>query len=278
MACLTDQRWQRTLRRHFDRAASTYAGHAGVQRQSADAWLARWQTADAPTGRVLDLGCGSGYLACALASWPDVEHLLAVDLSEGMLRGPDWRPSPVLTRLCADASALPLATASIDVAISHFALHWCPSPTQVFAELRRVLRPDGVAQVVIPVAGSLPGRVDAPPDDETLRPLSVWREAVASAGWQVVAEEVVTQGEYHADARAWLTALRAMGVTARRDAPAGLSGRARLQALLRRLEALREPEGIPLRYQLWQARLTPVPHGLMILSEARRNEPCPHFS
>ncbi|MFX7709173.1 methyltransferase domain-containing protein, partial [Acinetobacter baumannii] len=84
----------------------------------------------------------------------------------GMLRAPDWqaaatgpdapaRAGAVISRLAADAACLPLATASVDALLSNFALHWCPDPLQLMRELRRVVRADGLAQLAIPVAGSL---------------------------------------------------------------------------------------------------------------------------
>lgn len=261
---VADLRWQRLLRRHFDRAASSYGNHAGVQRRCDDAAMARWQFAantqgDRPTGRVLEAGCGDGHLARQLVRLPGVSELVALDLSEAMLRGPAWPAAGGPMRLCADASALPLADAAVDAVVSHFALHWCPSPLAVLTELGRVLVPGGQAHLVIPVAGSLPGRAAASEAfeqaDETLRPLADWQAAAQAAGWQVMTEAVSLLGEHHPDPPAWLAAIKAMGVTARRDAGAGLAGRARHQALMSRLEALREPAGIPLCYRVWQVCL-----------------------
>lgn len=217
----------------------------------------------APSGRVLEVGCGDGHLARQLAGLPGVNSLIAVDLSEAMLRVCTWPAGGETLRLCADAAALPLANASVDAVVSHFALHWCLSPVAVLGELRRVLAPGGHAFLIVPVAGSLPGRDPLPdaadpchdPRDETLRPLADWQAAARAAGWQVVTETVALKGEHHPDPAAWLAAVKAMGVTARRDAEAGLAGRARHQALMARLETLREPDGIPLRYRVWQVRL-----------------------
>ncbi len=260
-----DRRWQAVLRRRFDRAADGYQQLARAQQASADDLLQSlraltWQ------GLVLDLGCGTGHLTRALAMQPAVTGVLALDVSEGMLRVPEWQVAAdavtagkaPLQRLCADAAGLPLATASIDVLTSNFALHWCPQPLPLLRELRRVIRADGLARLVIPVAGSLDGRTERAAAGASLRPAADWQRAADTAGWQRADDDVAVYAEYHSDPDAWLQALRAMGVTARRGTGQGLSGKAALAALRDRLEATRTAQGIPLRYQVWRATLRPA--------------------
>lgn len=253
------QRWQSVLRRRFDRAADGYQRLALAQQASADDLLASLQPLSL-SGRVLDLGCGSGHLSRALAAVAGVDAVLALDISEGMLRVPEWQEAGVapLHRLCADAAVLPLLTASMDVLTSNFALHWCPQPVALLRELRRVCRPDGLARLVIPVAGSLDGRTTRAAAGASLRPVTDWQLAADAAGWQRAAEDTADYVEYHASPDAWLQALRAIGVTARRGTGQGLSGRAALTALRERLEASRTDAGIPLRYQVWRVTLRPA--------------------
>lgn len=259
-AAVAEARWQTVLRRRFDRAAHAYQALAQAQRASADELLMSLR-GEALRGTLLDVGCGTGHLARALAAEPGVTDVLAVDLSEGMLRAGDWRDGcdqvvPML--LCADAVNLPLASASVDVLVSNFALHWCPQPLLVLRELRRVLRADGCARLVIPVAGSLSGRSERAAEGAALRPMVDWREAALVAGWQCHGDDLADYVEHHADADAWLATLRAMGVTARRETGQGLAGRAALAALRERLESTRTPAGIPLRYKVWRATLRPA--------------------
>ena len=74
--------------------------------------------------RVLDLGCGPGHAALAMRKRWKSAQVLALDLALPMLVGikRDWlRP---LSRVCADARALPLADASIDVLFSNLCMQW----------------------------------------------------------------------------------------------------------------------------------------------------------
>lgn len=144
---------KRQVRSAFSRAAATYDGAAHLQRDIADQLLERLRDAKAAPQALLDLGCGTGYLARRLTQQFPGSRVVALDVAEGMLqradaRMPAWRRwLPGARRawlpLCADAESLPLAGASFDVVISNLALQWC-DPQHVFAEVRRVLRPDGL--------------------------------------------------------------------------------------------------------------------------------------
>lgn len=254
--------WQATLRRRFDRAASGYEALAQLQQQSAERLAdAVLQQAISPQAaarpeRILDLGCGTGWLLRHLhQQWPaeQVPTLLALDLSEGMLQAAGTESGPL--RICADASSLPFANASIDLLLSNFALHWCDDPSQVLSEMHRVSTADGLAFCVIPVAGSLGARGEQAGQGASLRDLQDWQQAVADSPWQLVSSELEQWVEHHETPAAWLQTLRALGVTARRGVSPGLSGRAAHAELQRSLELAREPAGIPLRYQVWRIHL-----------------------
>lgn len=258
--------WQAVLRRRFDRAASGYEALAQLQQQSAERLAdAVLQQAISPQAaarpeHILDLGCGTGWLLRHVRQhWPAgaAPSLFALDLSEGMLQAPAWQTavSDCPLRICADASSLPLASASIDLLLSNFALHWCDDPAQLLAEMHRVSTSRGRAFCVIPVAGSLSARGEQAGQGAALRDLQDWQQAVADSPWQLVSSELEQWVEHHETPAAWLHTLRALGVTARRGVSRGLPGRAAYAELQRQLELSREPAGIPLRYQVWRIQL-----------------------
>lgn len=95
-------------------------------------------------GRVLDLGCGPGKMARALA--PRVGEVLAVDPSAAMLRlghDLDAGGNPNIRWIEATAEALDLAAASLDLAVVGAAIHWM-EPACVFPKLATALRPGAV--------------------------------------------------------------------------------------------------------------------------------------
>lgn len=98
--------------------------------------------------RVLDAGCGDGDGARRLAGvYPDAQ-LLGLDFAFPMLRAArshgGWLRRALardrLDCICADFAALPLATASVDLAWSSLALHCAGDPLPALKELRRVLK------------------------------------------------------------------------------------------------------------------------------------------
>jgi len=91
--------------------------------------------------RVLDAGCGTGFFAAGLRrACPDAV-VLGADLSTGMLaRAGAAGAWPLLQ---ADATRLPVATASVDVVVARGVLHHLPDVGAALAEWRRVLRPEG---------------------------------------------------------------------------------------------------------------------------------------
>ena len=96
--------------------------------------------------RIVDLGCGPGKGTAMLMHHYPRARVLAVDLALPMLAGVRrqrgwWRRQP--WPVAADAAALPLADASVDMVFSSLMLPWC-EPERVFRECARVLRPGGL--------------------------------------------------------------------------------------------------------------------------------------
>jgi SAM-dependent methyltransferase len=98
---------------------------------------------------ILDAGCSSGYLLDDLARAYPSAQLIGVDLLAGGLR----RAHALVPRaqlLQADVRALPLADESVDAVLSANLLEHVPDDAGALAELRRVLRPGGLAALVVP--------------------------------------------------------------------------------------------------------------------------------
>ena len=118
------------------------------QRPALDIWSGALDLAEMRGDEsILDVGCGNGRYLGALIGRGHRGPLYGADLSRGMLRSarPFAGAAPLLV---VDAQALPFADDSFDVTLAMHMLYHVPDRSVAIAELRRVLRPDGVALVV----------------------------------------------------------------------------------------------------------------------------------
>ncbi len=141
--------------RSFGNAAAHYDDVAVLQRQTGDELLNRLSLVTLKPKRVLDLGVGTGRNLTLLAKrYPDAQ-MIALDIAPAMLQQARqryqkisgikrWLPySKMPFYLAGDAEKLPLADNSVDLVFANLALQWC-DPRTSFAEIQRVLRPDGL--------------------------------------------------------------------------------------------------------------------------------------
>jgi ubiquinone/menaquinone biosynthesis C-methylase UbiE len=105
---------------------------------------------DAPLGRVLDVGTGTGRMAELFE--PAAAEVVALDNSPEMLRLARARLqhlAPGRVELVqGDFAALPFAGASFDTVLFHQVLHYAQAPEAVLAEAARVTRPGGRIAIV----------------------------------------------------------------------------------------------------------------------------------
>jgi SAM-dependent methyltransferase len=103
--------------------------------------------------RVLDVGCGTGWLWVEAApSLPDDLDLTLTDLSIGMVRDALGRVSGRgrhrrVTGHVADVQQLPFTAEQFDVVVANHMLYHVPEPRLAVREMARVLRPEGVVLV-----------------------------------------------------------------------------------------------------------------------------------
>jgi ubiquinone/menaquinone biosynthesis C-methylase UbiE len=99
-----------------------------------------------PTGKVLDLGCGSGYNCAALhTQWPNIE-ITGVDIEEAALP-PDYVR---YLQVDLDKGILPFADSEFEAVMITHVLEHLQSLNQIGLEIGRVLKPGGLLYVETP--------------------------------------------------------------------------------------------------------------------------------
>lgn len=143
------------IRRQFSRAAASYDSGASVSREVCSRLLERLDLMRMIPARILDLGSGTGLAAQGLSRRYPGARVIALDSCLPMLRqrrrtrrGSE-RLRAMLTGgsiqdVCADLERLPLATGSIDLAVSNLTLQWSTAPEAAIREAYRTLRRGGL--------------------------------------------------------------------------------------------------------------------------------------
>lgn len=136
----------RDVRRRFDRAAHQFDDFAFVHTVTRDGLLARLKPMLIDATTVLDLGCATGAALKPLAQRFRGAHVIALDVSQSMLRRAAKRRGWFARQslLQADASRLPIADHSVDVVFCNQLLPCVADPAAVLAEVGRVLRANGL--------------------------------------------------------------------------------------------------------------------------------------
>lgn len=133
---------KRRLAAAFDRAAADYERQAVLQRTVAERMVERLALFKLAPRWVLDAGTGTGYGARLLTQRYRLEGLVALDLSQGMLRAARGLAPRLFSRqrfVRGDLERLPLRAGGFDLVFSSLSLQWCNDLDRVFRELKRVL-------------------------------------------------------------------------------------------------------------------------------------------
>lgn len=227
----------RLVRRNFSSHADDYDRYAMVQ-QRVVANLATLLLQSGPlSGRLLDVGTGTGHLAATLArACPDLQLVLS-DIAHGMSRHAA-AALPGALALDGDAQALPLRSGSCELVASASVYQWMNDLPRAFAEAARVLAAGGRfafalfgsetlfelrschRQALRELAAGVRSHALDFPDLEQVK------AALQSAGLQVRELRRQLEVDYHADIASLLRGLKAIGASnAAAERPQGLASR-----------------------------------------------------
>jgi ubiquinone/menaquinone biosynthesis C-methylase UbiE len=125
--------YERLMGRWSRRLATAFLDHVGLEAGET----------------ILDVGCGTGSLAAALAERPEPRSITGIDIAFPFVEFAARRRRNRLRFLVGDACALPFPEAGFDRTLSLLALKFVSKPAQALAEIRRVTRPGGRIGVAV---------------------------------------------------------------------------------------------------------------------------------
>ena len=134
---------QTAQRRYRDRAAAGFGGFDFLKREAALRIADRLELMRRDFPLCLDFGCHDGALTREIRSTDKVGTVIQADPAAGFAaHAADCGPAVVT-----EYDRLPFAAASFDAVFSCLTLHWVDDLPGVMAQMRRMLKPDGLCLV-----------------------------------------------------------------------------------------------------------------------------------
>jgi malonyl-CoA O-methyltransferase len=132
---------------HFSKNASNYDQYAHVQKKMRDILIEFMLQNNKDTLKVkniLEFGCGTGYLTCALTELFPSAHITAVDIAPGMITEikPKLKNNSV-DFICGDIEEINLNT-TYDIIISNATFQWFNHMPITMKKLYAALNPNGI--------------------------------------------------------------------------------------------------------------------------------------
>ncbi len=249
----------RRVRAAFERASVGYDRSAALQTRVRAELIARLALFKLAPQVALDLGTGTGAGAQVLARAYRRALVLALDNAEGMLRAARRRSGFFrrFTRVRADAAALPLASARVDLVFSNLMLQWCNDLSGPLAEVRRVLTPGGLFAFSTFGPDTLQelraawAAVDADSHVNRFLDMHDVGDALTRAGFAEPVLDVERIVLSYPDTTALMRDLKAIGAhNATSARPRGLTGRTRMQNMRAAYEQFRRDEHLPASFEV----------------------------
>jgi malonyl-CoA O-methyltransferase len=221
------------IRRNFARRAYSYDRHAGMQRFMAQNLVAAVGDSLARARRILEIGCGTGYLTGLLRQANAAARLVALDLDAALVTAARQRLGPAagVAWLVADGET-PLR-GEYDLIIANATFQWFTRPGETVTAYYRNLTAGGVlafstlgpqtfrelAEALDQAARSLNLPATPPIPAQGFGDRRTWSDCLSGAGFRQVrlAREMVTAT--FPSVKEFLKALQATGATNPRPCP-----------------------------------------------------------
>lgn len=253
----------RKMRGNFSEHAREYDCYASVQKRVVELLKDTVFNKLTIQGPTLDVGTGTGALALALSQDSYKDNLVVMDIAHGMTNQAMQR-LPGCFACDADAKHLPFIDNSFSQVVSSSVYQWVDSLPSAFAEVARILKPDGLFAVALFGEQTLfelrtsyskalaqcksleKSHVQNFPAQEEVA------EALSRAGMECQTLFSTMEVEYHLDVPDLLRQLKKIGASnASADRPKGLASRKVMQSMIAMYEEqFRTARGLPASYEV----------------------------
>lgn len=222
---------QEACKRNFGQSAATYDEYALVQKDMARDLLAKIKSTRPAFDRILEIGCGTGFLTELLAREYPQARIIALDIAPEMLARAKKQLVEFtnIAYLLADGEnlspAILAAHPSYDLIVSNAVFQWFSDYRTPLAQYHSRLKPDGYLIFNTLGAGTfkelyacLEHRDGDPARDSFVTPEKL-REILSAAGFQSVMVTEMIKEQYFDSSRRFLTSLKRVGAHKHQVAP-----------------------------------------------------------
>ena len=243
----------------FDHAARSYDEAAVLQHEVGKRVMDRLEFIKIEPEIIIDIGSGTGRLSSAVTKrYPD-SRVYSLDLAPEML---NYARKQSITQptafVCADAEQLPFSDQSVDMIVSNVTIQWCMNLEQAFKEFHRIIKPGGLLMFTTFGPDTLKelrsswNGVDEYNHVNAFFDMHDIGDALKRIGLSDPVMDVENFTLTYQEATTLMRDLKAVGahnVTAGR--PHGLTGKQRLQKVIKRYEQFRMDDGLlPATYEV----------------------------
>ncbi len=259
---LNRQRYKQRVQTHFSKAATSYDGAATLQQRVAHRThllIPPWHG----FSHILDLGAGTGYQTRQLYRRYRHATITGIDLAAGMAQyarsqTPSHHP---IQWAVGDMDCLPFKPCTFDLVYSNLAIQW-GELSHVLQEIRRVLKPKGRFVFSSLLHGTMVElkaawqQVDDGLHTNRFKTLAEKKQVFEQLNMPL--SRVYHQREtlFYPSVRTMFSELKALGVNIVQSPATGLMTRHKLNALCNAYEHYRQPEGLPLSYEVIYGQVT----------------------
>lgn len=134
---------KKKIEENFGRACGTYNDHALVQKQSAQSLAALLPPLQQDRLRILEIGCGTGFLTRHLADLFPRAEITVTDISPAMVKNCERSFAGAGRSFHVMDGENPHLRGPFDLIVSGMTFQWFERPRETLQKLRNLLMPDG---------------------------------------------------------------------------------------------------------------------------------------